>query len=51
VGTASKLDVRFAGKTHDLAQELNAKASSLGFDIEILEQKPNKISIKARRTQ
>ncbi len=51
VGTASKLDVRFAGKTHDLAQELNAKASNLGFEIEILEQKPNKISIKARRTQ
>lgn len=50
-GTAARMDVEFAGKTHDFAQELNAKASSIGFEIEILEQKPNRLSIKATRNQ
>jgi hypothetical protein len=48
-GNVAKLELEFAGKTHDLADELNAKASKLGFNIEILEQKPNKISIRASR--
>lgn len=50
-GTAAKLEIEFAGKTHDFAQELNSKASSIGFGIEILEQKPNRLSIKAVRNQ
>ncbi len=48
-GAMAKLELEFAGKTHDLADELNAKASKLGFNIEILEQKPNKISIRATK--
>lgn len=49
VGTAAKIEVEFAGKTHDLAQELSAKADKFGFSIEIKEQKPNKISLTARK--
>ncbi len=51
VGTAAKLEVEFAGKTHDLAQELSAKAEKFGFEINIREQKPNKISLTARKIQ
>ncbi len=49
VGTAAKIEVEFAGKTHDLAQELVAKSEKFGFQIEIKEQKPNKISLTARK--
>ncbi len=31
IGTASKIEVEFAGKTHDLAQELNAKGEHIRF--------------------
>ena len=47
----SKIEVEFAGKTQDLAQELNSKAEKLGFAIEIKEQKPNKIMLTAKRTK
>ena len=36
-GKASKIEVEFAGKTTDLADELNAKAEKLGYSIEIKE--------------
>ncbi|MCX7677626.1 MAG: flagellar assembly protein T N-terminal domain-containing protein [Spirochaetes bacterium] len=49
VGAAAKIEVEFAGKTHDLAQELVAKADKFGFTIEIKEQKPNKLVIHARK--
>lgn len=49
IGTASKIEVEFAGKTHDLAQELMAKADKFGFSIEVKEQKPNKLVIHARK--
>lgn len=48
-GRAAKVEVEFAGKTDDLAQELNAKSRSLGFDIEIKETYPNKITITAKK--
>ncbi len=50
-GKYSKIEVEFAGKTQDLAQELNSKAEKLGFAIEIKEQKPNKIMLTAKRTK
>ncbi len=46
-GKASKIEVEFAGKTTDLADELNAKAGSLGFNIEIKETFPNRIVLVA----
>ncbi len=49
IGTAAKIEVEFAGKTHDLAQELMAKADKFGFTIEIKEQKPNKLVVHARK--
>jgi hypothetical protein len=48
-GKVAKLDVEFAGKTHDLAEELNAKATALGFKIDIKETFPNKIMMTATR--
>ncbi len=46
-GKASKIEVEFAGKTTDLSDELNAKAGALGFDIEIKETFPNRITLVA----
>ena len=46
-GKAAKIEVEFAGKTTDLADELNAKAENLGFEVEIKETFPNKITIFA----
>lgn len=46
-GKAAKIEVEFAGKTTDLADELNAKAGSLGFNIEIKETFPNRITLIA----
>ncbi len=48
-GRAAKVEVEFAGKTDDLAQELNAKSQALGFEIEIKETYPNKITIAAKK--
>lgn len=48
-GMVAKIDIEYAGKTHDLAEELNAKASALGFDIKIKETFPNKIMLSATR--
>ncbi|TAL36262.1 MAG: hypothetical protein EPN93_08645 [Spirochaetes bacterium] len=48
-GYATKIDVEFAGKTHDLAEELMAKAPKMGFQIEIKAQYPNKITMTATK--
>lgn len=48
-GKFSKIEVEFAGKTTDLADELNAKGESLGFQIEIKETFPNRIVLTAER--
>lgn len=50
-GRAAKIEVEFAGKTTDLAEELNAKAGSLGFEIQIRETFPNKIMMTAKRVK
>lgn len=48
-GIYSKIEVQFAGKTVDLADELSGKADSLGFDIDIKEQYPNRIIMTVKR--
>ncbi|HOM88911.1 MAG TPA: DUF6175 family protein [Spirochaetota bacterium] len=48
-GKQSKIDVEFAGKTTDLADELVGKASSIGFKIEVKETYPNKIMLIAQK--
>lgn len=48
-GKYAKLEVQFAGKTTDLADELQGKAESLGFEIVIKETYPNRIMIEAKR--
>ncbi len=48
-GQYSKIEVEFAGKTTDLADELNAKANNLGFKIEIKETFPNRITMTASK--
>ena len=46
-GKISKIEVEFAGKTTDLADELKAKAPNLGFQVEIKETYPNRIMLTA----
>ena len=48
-GKLTKLELYFAGKTNDFADELVNKAAKLGFKIQILEIAPNRIAIKAKR--
>lgn len=50
-GKAAKLEVQFAGKTSDLADELNAKAENFGFSIEVKETYPNKIMLNITRNK
>jgi hypothetical protein len=50
-GTAAKIEVEFAGKTQDLAQELGAKASTLGFEINIKETFPNRLTLIVKKTK
>ena len=50
-GQYAKIEVEFAGKTTDLADELNAKAGNLGFELEIKETFPNRIMLTAKRIQ
>ncbi|MBN2403088.1 MAG: hypothetical protein JXN64_11900 [Spirochaetes bacterium] len=49
-GKYSKIEVEFAGKTTDLADELKAKGPNLGFQIEIKETYPNRIMLTATAT-
>ena len=50
-GKYSKIEVEFAGKTTDLADELKAKAQNLGFEVEIQETYPNRIMLTATATK
>jgi hypothetical protein len=43
VGTAARLEVYFAGKTHDFIDELQGKGFDMGFNIEIKENYPNRV--------
>lgn len=48
-GKAARLEVIFAGKTGDFEQELNAKASNMGFEIDIKSSRPNKLVMTANK--
>ncbi len=49
VGKAARLEVIFAGKTNDFEQELTAKASNIGFEIDVKSSRPNKLEIVAKK--
>ncbi|PKL39074.1 MAG: hypothetical protein CVV44_09415 [Spirochaetae bacterium HGW-Spirochaetae-1] len=42
-GKAAKLELYFAGKTNDFADELVAKAGNMGYNIQVKESYPNKL--------
>ena len=48
-GKAAKLEVIFAGKTNDFEDELNAKASNMGYEINISSSRPNKLIMTAKK--
>jgi hypothetical protein len=48
VGKAARLELYFAGTTAEFIDELKAKADKLGFQIEIPENFPNKITVQAK---
>ncbi|HRZ26479.1 MAG TPA: hypothetical protein P5346_13730 [Spirochaetota bacterium] len=48
-GKYAVLDVYFAGKSSQFADELSAKSENFGFAIEILDSYPNRLIIKAQR--
>lgn len=49
VGSAAKWDVEYSGKTSFFTRELEGKAKSLGYAIEMVEVKPNAVTVKASR--
>jgi len=48
-GTASRVEIVFAGKTNDFADELLAKANPMGFNIKVVESYPNRLVITAKK--
>jgi len=48
-GKAAKLEVYFAGKTNDFEEELTAKASAMGYDINVTSSRPNKLIMTAKK--
>ena len=48
-GKYAVLDVYFAGKSSQFADELSAKSENFGFAVEILDSYPNRLIIKAQR--
>ena len=48
-GKAAKLEVIFAGKTHEFEEELSAKASNMGFKINVTSSRPNKLIMTATK--
>lgn len=48
-GKAAKLEVIFAGKTNDFEDELSAKASNMGYEINITSSRPNKLIMTAKK--
>ena len=51
VGQAANIEVEFAGKVGDLADELNAKGSKFGYSIEIKSTFPNKIVLSVKKNK
>jgi len=48
-GKAARLEVIFAGKTNDFEDELSAKASNMGFEINVTSSRPNKLVMSAKK--
>ncbi|MBN1495813.1 MAG: hypothetical protein JXA07_03535 [Spirochaetes bacterium] len=48
VGRAARIEVIFAGTTGEFIDELKAKADRLGFDFQIPESFPNRITLQAK---
>jgi hypothetical protein len=48
VGKAARVEVYFAGTTGEFIDELKAKADKLGFEFEIPDNFPNKVTIEAK---
>ena len=49
-GKAARLVVIFAGKTNDFEDELSAKASAFGYEINVTSSRPNKLIMTAKKT-
>jgi hypothetical protein len=49
-GRAARLEVIFAGKTNDFEDELSAKASNMGYEINVTSSRPNKLIMTAKKT-
>jgi len=50
-GRAARLEVVFAGKTNDFEDELTAKASNMGFDINVTSSRPNKLLMTVKKNK
>ena len=48
-GQAAKLEIIFAGKTHELEEELSAKAKNMGFEINVTSTRPNRLIMTAKK--
>ncbi|MCL1864234.1 MAG: DUF6175 family protein [Spirochaetes bacterium] len=48
-GKAARLEVIFAGKTHEFEEELSAKAKNMGFQINVTSSRPNKLIMTATK--
>jgi hypothetical protein len=48
-GKMAKVEVLFAGKTNDFADELLAKAPNFGFELKVTESYPNKLVLVAKK--
>ena len=48
VGRAARVEVYFAGTTAEFVDELKAKADKLGFEFEIPDTFPNRVTIQAK---
>ncbi len=50
-GKAARLVVTFAGKTNDFEDELSAKASNMGYEINVTSSRPNKLIMTAKKVK
>jgi len=48
-GKAARLEIIFAGKTHEFEEELSAKARNMGFQINVTSSRPNKLIMTAKK--
>ena len=51
VGRAANLEVYFAGTTNEFIDELKSKSEKIGFRLEIPENFPNKVVLKAEHIE